>query len=62
MVKIDSVFEKDSKSVYVISEIGVNHNGSLEEALKLIDASAEAKVDAVKFQKRNLEKIYCNAF
>lgn len=58
MVKIDSVFKKDSKSVYVISEIGVNHNGSLEEALKLIDASAEAKVDAVKFQKRNLEKIY----
>jgi sialic acid synthase SpsE len=35
---------------YIISEIGNNHNGSLEKALKLIDASKEAGVDAVKFQ------------
>ena len=58
--KIDKIFSKDTnnKDIYVISEIGVNHNGSLEEALKLIDASADAGVDAVKFQKRNLEKIY----
>ncbi|MHA2217307.1 MAG: N-acetylneuraminate synthase family protein [Candidatus Hodarchaeales archaeon] len=43
---------------YVISEIGVNHNGSLQEALKLIDASYEAGVDAVKFQKRDLDSLY----
>ena len=45
-------------TVYIISEIGINHNGSLKTALELIDASAAAGVDAVKFQKRNLEKIY----
>lgn len=35
---------------YIIAEIGNNHNGSLEKALKLIDASKEAGVDSVKFQ------------
>jgi len=43
---------------YFIAEIGINHNGLLEEALLLIDAAAKAGVNAVKFQKRTLEKIY----
>ena len=43
---------------YVISEIGINHNGSLDEALKLIQASYESGVDAVKFQKRKLDNLY----
>lgn len=47
-----------SRTVYVVSEIGINHDGNLQTALDLIDASAEAGVDAVKFQKRNLEEIY----
>lgn len=42
--------------VFVIAEIGVNHNGSLELAKRLIDGAALAGCDAVKFQKRTPEK------
>lgn len=41
--------------VYVVGEIGINHNGDLGNALALIDAAAEAGCDAVKFQKRTPE-------
>ena len=40
---------------YVIAEIGINHNGSLDIAKQLIDEAVTAKVDAVKFQKRTPE-------
>ncbi len=43
---------------YIIAEIGINHNGSLERAQRLINAAAEAGCDAVKFQKRSLEDLY----
>ena len=43
---------------YVISEIGINHNGDLGLARELIKASAEAGADAVKFQKRTIELVY----
>ena len=42
----------DGFPVYIIAEIGLNHNGDLEIAKKLIDVACDAKVDAVKFQKR----------
>lgn len=42
----------------VIAEIGINHNGSLELAKKLIDAAADCGCDAVKFQKRTVEVVY----
>jgi N-acetylneuraminate synthase len=41
--------------VYVIAEIGINHNGSLDIAKKLIDEAVTAGCDAVKFQKRTPE-------
>lgn len=41
--------------VYVIAEIGINHNGDVEIARKLIDVAADAGCDAVKFQKRTPE-------
>jgi len=43
---------------YIIAEIGVNHNGKLEFAKKLIDEAVNCGVTAVKFQKRSLEDLY----
>ena len=45
-------------SVFIIAEIGINHNGDVEIAKKLIDVAKEAGVDAVKFQKRTIERVY----
>lgn len=46
------------KDTFVIAEIGINHNGSLEIAKQLIDWAAACGCDAVKFQKRTVEKVY----
>ncbi|MGP3966935.1 N-acetylneuraminate synthase family protein [Streptomyces sp. 6N223] len=43
------------RPVYITGEIGINHNGDLENAFALIDAAVEAGCDAVKFQKRTPE-------
>ena len=45
----------DGYPVYIIAEIGINHNGDLENAKKLIDMAVLAGCDAVKFQKRTPE-------
>jgi len=44
--------------VYVIAEIGINHNGDLGIAKQLIDMAVEAGCDAVKFQKRTIDIVY----
>ncbi|WP_319409710.1 N-acetylneuraminate synthase family protein [uncultured Desulfosarcina sp.] len=41
--------------MYIVAEVGINHNGSLDTALDLIDIAVEAGCDAVKFQKRSPE-------
>lgn len=44
--------------IFIIAEIGINHNGSLEIAKKIIDFCVDSKVDAVKFQKRDINLVY----
>ncbi len=45
----------DGHPVFIIAEIGINHNGSLDIAKKLIEGAKDAGCDAVKFQKRTPE-------
>ena len=46
---------------FLIAEIGINHNGSLDLAYKMIDAAVESGADCVKFQMRDLSSLYSNA-
>jgi N-acetylneuraminate synthase len=53
--KIGNAIVGDGEPVFVIAEIGINHNGSLDVAKRLIEGAAWAGCDAVKFQKRTPE-------
>src|SRR5262249_37879217 len=57
-VRIGDRWVGDGESAYIVAEAGSNHNGSFEQALKLIDAAAGARVDAVKFQHFKAAKLY----
>lgn len=60
-MKIAKHIDTNSNYIYTIAEIGINHNGSLETALSLIDQAHKAGVDAVKFQKRDLKELYTDS-
>ena len=45
-------------SIFVIAEIGINHNGSLDITKELIDVAVDSGADAVKFQKRTIDDVY----
>lgn len=48
--------------VFIVGEIGINHNGDLKIAKELIDWAALAGCDAVKFQKRTIDKVYTKEY
>jgi N-acetylneuraminate synthase len=48
--------------MFIIAEIGINHNGDLAIAKKLIDVAVDAGADAVKFQKRTVDRVYTREF
>lgn len=54
-VKIGEKWVGDGHPTYIVAEIGINHNGDIETAMKMIEAAHHAGVDAVKFQKRTPE-------
>lgn len=58
IVKIGNREVGAGRPCYVVGEIGINHNGDLGIAKKLIDVSAFAGADAVKFQKRTVDVVY----
>ena len=58
MMDIDGILIGNDKPCYIIAEIGINHNGDIALAKKLIDVATNAGANAVKFQKRDLESIY----
>jgi N-acetylneuraminate synthase len=49
-------------SIFIIAEIGINHNGDLKLAKDLIDVAVDARADAVKFQKRTIDLVYTKDF
>lgn len=57
-VKIADKIIGDGHPCFIIAEIGINHNGSVALAKKMIDEAVEAGCDAVKFQKRTVTKVY----
>jgi len=48
--------------MYIIAEIGINHNGDISIAKELIDLAKDTGCDAVKFQKRTIESVYTKEF
>lgn len=57
-VKIGDKWIGDDKPCFIIAEIGSNHNGSLEQAKRLIEVAIESGADAIKFQIFNAESLY----
>ena len=57
-VKIGSTLVGESHPCYIIAEIGINHNGDIDLAKKLIDVAQAAGCNAVKFQKRTIDVVY----
>ena len=57
-IKIGKIYVGENHPVFFIAEIGLNHNGDVNTAKKLILEAKNAGADAIKFQKRNKEEIF----
>ena len=58
IIKIGNKSVGDGEPVFITAEIGINHNGDLAIAKRLIDTAVDAGADAVKFQKRTVDAVY----
>lgn len=57
-VKIGNLLVGDNNPCFIIAEIGINHNGNLRDAKRLIDMAVSNGCNAVKFQKRTVDVVY----
>ncbi len=57
-VAVGNAFIGEGEPCYIVAEIGINHNGSMEIARQLIDAAYNSGCNAVKFQKRSVDVVY----
>jgi N-acetylneuraminate synthase len=57
-LKIENFKIGQNDKVFIIAEIGMNHNGIYDNAIKLIDQASQCGADCVKFQMRNLKELY----
>src|ERR1700745_3027928 len=60
-VKIGNRLVGDGHPCYIVAEIGINHNGDIDLAKRLISVAVGAGCDAVKFQKRTVDVVYTAA-
>lgn len=58
IVQIANKVVGEGKNCFITAEVGINHNGSLDLAKKLIDLAVATDCDAVKFQKRTVDVVY----
>jgi N-acetylneuraminate synthase len=49
-------------SIFIVAEVGINHNGDMSICKQLIDVAVESGCDAVKFQKRDIDEVYTQEF
>ena len=57
-IRVGSKLIGDGENCFIIAEIGINHNGCIEKAKRLIDIAVSSGCDAVKFQKRTVDVVY----
>lgn len=57
-VRVGNILVGDNQPCFIIAEIGINHNGSLKDAKRLIDMAVSNGCNAVKFQKRAVDVVY----
>ena len=61
-IKINNKIIGNGHPVYIIAEIGINHQGDIEIAKELILEAKDCGADCVKFQKRSINRINCDNY
>lgn len=55
-------YRSNRPNPFIIAEVGINHNGDIDLAKKLIDVAVDSGCDAVKFQKRDVDTVYTEKY